>query len=72
MLNGDLGGSVYSLTWDFGSIEITDANGETTIEKYLLENIIREAVHEFAKEPFQNIIINDLSDSGLELLQYNY
>ena len=72
MLNGDLGGSVYSLTWDFGSIEITDANGETTIKKYLLENIIREAVHEFAKEPFQNIIINDLSDSGLELLQYNY
>lgn len=72
MLTGDLGGVVPALTWDFGSIEITDETGEVTVEKYLLENIIREAVHEFAKEPFQNIIINDLTDSGLELLQYAY
>ena len=72
MLTGDLGGIVPALTWDFGAIEITDENGNITIEKYLIKNIIRELVHEFAKEPFQNIIINDLEDTGLELLQYNY
>ena len=72
MLTGDLGGVVPALTWDFGSIEITDEDGNITVEKYLIKNIIRELVHEFAKEPFQNIIINDLEDTGLELLQYNY
>ena len=72
MLTGDLGGVVPALTWDFGSIEVTDAEGNTTVEKYLIKKIIRELVHEFAKEPFQNIIINDLEDNGLELLQYNY
>ena len=72
LLAGDLGGVVPSLTWDFGSIEVTDKKGNVTVEKYLIKNIIRELVHEFAKEPFQNIIINDLEDNGLELLQYNY
>ena len=72
MLTGDLGGIVPALTWDFGSIEVTDEDGKVTVEKYLIKNIIRELVHEFAKEPFQNIIINDLEDTGLELLQYNY
>lgn len=72
MLTGDVGGSVTSLSWDFGSIDEIDESGVTTVKKYLIKNIIREAVHEFAREPFHNIIINDLEDSGLELLQYNH
>ena len=35
-----------------------------------LEKIIREAVHAYAKEPYHNIIINDLDDYGLEQLTY--
>ena len=36
----------------------------------LLKDIITEAVHLYAKEPYHNIIINDLDDVGLELLEY--
>ena len=36
----------------------------------LLKDIITEAVHEFAKEPYYNIIVNDLDDVGLELMEY--
>jgi len=35
-----------------------------------LKDIIKEAVHFYAKEPYGNIIINDLDDYGLELLEY--
>lgn len=35
-----------------------------------LKDIIREAIHEYGKEPYQNIRINDLDNYGLELLEY--
>ena len=35
-----------------------------------IETIIREAVHVYGKEPYHNIIINDLAKRGLELLEY--
>jgi len=35
-----------------------------------LEKIIRESVHAYAKEPYHNIIINDLDTYGLEQLTY--
>ena len=35
-----------------------------------LKTIIREAVHTYAKEPYHNIIINDIEDYGLEQLTY--
>ena len=35
-----------------------------------LKDIIRESVHTYGKEPYHNIIINDLDDYGLELLEY--
>ena len=40
------------------------------IEKLPLKMIIREAVHTYANEPYHNIIINDLEETGLELLEY--
>lgn len=39
-------------------------------EKLILKDIIKEAVHTYGKEPYHNIIINDLDDYGLELLEY--
>lgn len=41
-----------------------------TIKKIPLETIIRESVHAYAKEPYHNIIINDLQNYGLEQLTY--
>ena len=43
---------------------------DLTIKKINLEKIIRESVHAYAKEPYYNIIINDLDDYGLEQLTY--
>ena len=76
LLNGEVGGVVNALSWDFGTIDIEDTdkdgNGLGTYSKkdYLLKDIITEAVHLYAKEPYHNIIINDLDDVGLELLEY--
>lgn len=70
LLNGDIGGIVNSLTADFGKIEETDLDGNITISSIPLKDIIREVVHEYAREPFENIIIEDLDDVGLELLEY--
>ena len=70
LLNGELGGVITPLSWDFGKINTVNADGSITITDYLLKNIILESVHEHAKEPYWNIIINDLDDCGLELLEY--
>ena len=38
--------------------------------KIPVDKIIREAVHAYAQEPYQNIIINDLAQYGLEKMTY--
>lgn len=43
---------------------------EKVIYQIPLEQIIREAVHAYAGEPYHNIIINDLDDYGLEQVTY--
>lgn len=45
---------------------------DTLVEKVNIpiKKIIFEAVHAYGKEAYQNIIINDIDDYGLELLQY--
>jgi hypothetical protein len=70
LLNGELGGIVNALTWDFGSMDEIGADGTITNKKILLKDIIIEAVHEFAKEPYHNIIVNDLDTFGVELMEY--
>ena len=70
LLNGDIGGTIQSLTADFGKIEEYDEDGNLTISSIPLKDIVREVVHEYAREPFQNIIIEDLDDIGLELMEY--
>ena len=83
-LNGEVGGSINAPT-DFGTIEEDeiidkgkDKDGNdikeiiTVIKKLPIKDIIRNAVHTYAGEPYQNIIINDLDAYGLELLEYRY
>ena len=70
LLNGDVGGIITSLTADFGKVEEIDADGNRTVKSLPLKDIIREVVHEYAREPFKNIIIEDLDDIGLELMEY--
>ena len=80
-LNGEVGG-VIPASWDFATIDqvVTneknetyyDATGYPIYENYRIpiKEIILEMVHEFSQEPFQNIIIKDLDDYGIELLEY--
>ena len=70
LLNGTLGGTIMSLTADFGTETIEDENGESYKQDLPIKNIIREVVHEYAREPYHNIIINDLDTYGLELMEY--
>ena len=51
-------------------IDLYELVPEYSIKKIPLEKIIREAVHAYAKEPYHNIIINDLDKYGLEQLSY--
>lgn len=69
-LNGEMGGVITALTWNFGSAKVSDRYGNITEERILIKDIISSAVHQFANEPFYKIIINDLEDMGLELMEY--
>lgn len=71
LLNGEVGGSLESSV-DFGTIEEEDARGVWTIRSLPIQEIIRNAVHTYAGEPYWNIVINDLDTYGLELLEYRY
>ena len=71
LLNGEVSGSLESSV-DFGAIEEESADGVWTIRKIPIPEIIRNAVHVYAGEPYWNIVINDLDTYGLELLEYRY
>lgn len=69
-LNGDLGGSLTA-SIDFGTEEYYDK--ETNITTYTqipIKKILTESIHFYAKEPYSNIIINDLDEISVELLEY--
>lgn len=70
LLNGDVSGSLPS-SIDFGMIEEYSEDGTQIVYKHLkLKDIIRNAVESYGNELPHNIIINDLEDSGFELLEY--
>lgn len=70
LLNGEVGGSLPHSV-DFGVKEYYDLDTlTTTYEKVPIWQIIKEAVHTYALEPYGNIIINDLENHALELLEY--
>ena len=70
LLNGDIGGTIESLTADFGKYDSMDEEGNIYHHDYLISEIIKEAVHHYAQEPYSNIIVKDLDMTGLELLEY--
>ena len=71
LINGEVGGSLHS-SIDFGVIREQDQDGIIWETKREIKDIIRSIMHEYAGEPFKNIIINDLDTFGLELLEYRY
>ena len=71
LLNGEVGGTINSSV-DFGQIDEIDEDGNVKTVSYPIKDIIRDSVHQYAGEPLWNIIINDVEDSGLELLEYRY
>ena len=68
LLNGEVGGNV-TFTHDFGTIDIKH-EGYVENKSLLIYDIIREAIHVYAHEPYENIIINDLDSAAVELLAY--
>ncbi len=72
LLNGDVGG-VINATTDFGTYDFYDTETKITVNRKLtIKQILWDAVHAYANEPFHNIILNDLDELGLELLEYRY
>lgn len=74
LLDGSIGGNIPA-DHDFGKIDTLtgyDENGNAIIETedILIYDIVREAVHVYAKEPYEKIIINDLEDCSVMLLAY--
>ena len=70
LLNGDIGGNLFS-AHDFGKLYTLNEDDTTTIDDIPIYEIIREALHVYALEPYSNIIINDLEDCAVELLDFN-
>lgn len=69
LLNGDVSGAIYASV-DFGTEEVKDEDGNVTIQDMEIPYIIREAVHEYAHEPWHNIIIKDLPVFALNLMEW--
>ena len=70
LLDGSIGGSLFA-SHDFGKLEVTSKADKVSIfEPILIHDIIQNAVHEYAFEPYENIIIEDLDDCAVELLEY--
>lgn len=71
LLDGSIGGSLEAQT-DFGKIEEENNDGEWVMRSIPIQEIIRNMLHNYAHEPYHNIVINDLDTYGLELLEYRY
>ena len=65
LLNGELGGNL-PVTIDFSAM---GGLGDLK-ENALIYDIIREAVHVWGNEPYHNIIINDVSKTAFNIMEY--
>lgn len=70
LLDGTIGGSLTALSYDFSREDYIDENGVSHRRKLPIRDIVTELIHEYAHEPWENIIVQDLDDFGVELLQY--
>ena len=69
LINGDVGGALFA-AHEFSIIYTTHADGTITKDYIPVYEIIKEALHTYAQEPYKNIVINDLNSCGVELLDY--
>lgn len=69
LLDGSIGGNIFA-SHDFGKLELQHDDGTIEFEKILIYDVIKNAIHEYAFEPYENIVITDLEDCSVELLQY--
>jgi hypothetical protein len=70
LLNGDVGGALTASVV-FSERDTFDLEKQEVFTEIIpFKTIIREAIHAFGKEPYHNIIINDIDDYGTELLEY--
>lgn len=69
LLNGDCGGTLTEAR-EFGKEYFTDEDGVRTTSYPTIRNIIKNSVHQFAGEPFHNIILNDVDDTGLQIIDF--
>ena len=69
LINGDVGGALFA-AHEFSIIYTEHADGTITKDYIPIYEIIKEAIHIYAHEPYKNIIINDLNACGVELLDY--
>lgn len=74
MLDGTVGGSLFA-DHDFGKIEVIDEGSALEYTSYhydliTIDEIVKNLVHTYALEPYENIIISDLDDVAVELLDY--
>ena len=68
-LNGEAGGTFLS-SIDFGKYDEVTPTGEIVTIRMVIKDIIREMVHTYGKEPFHNILIEDLGETVLQLQNY--
>ena len=68
LLNGDISGNFNAET-DLGKEEIEQEDGSYKKEYRSISYIIREMVHYYAQEPFENIIIKDIDALGLDVMR---
>ena len=59
LLDGSVDGQLPASV-DFGVEEFKDNNGIITYNQIPIKKIIKEMVHTYAREPYRNIILNDL------------
>lgn len=74
MLDGTVGGQLFS-DHDFGKIEVIDEGtadrlASSRYDYITIDEIVRNLVHTYALEPYENIVISDLEDVAVELLDY--
>lgn len=70
LLNGDIGGAIFADTTFNNYWEKIKGTNRYTKKNIVIKTIIREMIHEYAVEPYSNIVINDLDTCGVELLNY--
>jgi hypothetical protein len=70
LLDGTIGGNVFA-AHDFGKVYIYDHGMYTGEERVDIRTIVKGIAHDYAGEPWSNVIIEDVDDVAVELLDNN-